>query len=113
MTLAEKKCIPCEDNSIEPLSCDQVQEYFTESAGELTNWKANETCSRITSQRMYPNFVQAMKFVNAVADLAETAGHHPDISVSYNRVDLDLWTHSIGGLSENDFILAAQINKLI
>ena len=54
-----------------------------------------------------------MKWVNQVANIAEEAGHHPDISIWYNRIELDMWTHSIGGLSENDFIVAAKINEII
>jgi 4a-hydroxytetrahydrobiopterin dehydratase len=53
-----------------------------------------------------------MKFINSVADIAETEGHHPDIHVSYNRVTIELYTHSIGGLSENDFIVAAKIDEI-
>jgi len=53
-----------------------------------------------------------MKFVNKVADLAEEEGHHPDIHISYSRVTIDLTTHAVGGLSENDFILAAKIDRL-
>jgi len=53
-----------------------------------------------------------MKFVNKVADLAESEGHHPDFHIHYNKVLIELWTHAVGGLSENDFILAAKIDKL-
>ena len=52
-----------------------------------------------------------MKFVNKVADLAEAEGHHPDVHIHYNKVKLVLWTHDLGGLSENDFILAAKIDE--
>ncbi len=58
------------------------------------------------------DFAGAMAFVNRVADLAEAEGHHPDICVSWNRATLELFTHAIGGLSENDFIMAAKINEL-
>lgn len=112
MSLTQKKCIPCENGDIEPLSCDEAQEFFTKSAGELTNWKMNDSCTHITTERVFPDFVSAIAFVDSVAELAEEQGHHPDISIWYNRVQLDLWTHSIGGLSENDFIVAAKINKL-
>jgi 4a-hydroxytetrahydrobiopterin dehydratase len=61
----------------------------------------------------FRDFVQAMRFVNRVADLAEQQGHHPDIAIHWNKVDLTLWTHKIGGLHENDFILAAKINRLL
>ncbi len=53
-----------------------------------------------------------MRFVDAMADLAESEGHHPDFSVHYSAVDVEVWTHAIGGLSENDFILAAKIDAL-
>ena len=54
-----------------------------------------------------------MRFVNAVATIAEAEGHHPDIAIHYNKVGITLWTHAIGGLSENDFILAAKIERLL
>ncbi|MEK7341744.1 MAG: 4a-hydroxytetrahydrobiopterin dehydratase, partial [Candidatus Binatota bacterium] len=66
----------------------------------------------ITKEFQLKNFVEAMKFVNRVAGLAEGEGHHPDIHIHYNRVRFDIWTHAIDGLSENDFILAAKIDAL-
>ena len=66
----------------------------------------------ITKEFKYKNFVEALKFVNRVADLAEQEGHHPDIHIHYNLVRFDIWTHAIDGLSENDFILAAKIDAL-
>jgi len=60
----------------------------------------------------HQNFREAMAFVHRVAELAEAEGHHPGISVAWNKVKLDLTTHAIGGLSENDFILAAKIDAL-
>ena len=59
------------------------------------------------------DFVEAIKFVNRVADVAEREGHHPDIAIHWNKVELVLWTHKIGGLHENDFILAAKVNRLL
>ena len=67
----------------------------------------------LARQFRFRDFVEAMKFVNRVADLAEEQGHHPDILIHWNTVDLVLWTHKIGGLHENDFILAAKIQKLL
>ena len=66
----------------------------------------------ITKEVAFKNFVEAMKFVNRVAALAEEEGHHPDIHIHYNKVRFDIWTHAIDGLSENDFILAAKIDNL-
>lgn len=66
---------------------------------------------KITKKFKFKNFKEAMAFINKVAELAESEGHHPDIFIFYNRVKFELSTHAIGGLSENDFILAAKINK--
>jgi 4a-hydroxytetrahydrobiopterin dehydratase len=112
MKLSEKKCIPCEDNSIQPLSCDEVQKIRNEYVIDIKGWEINDACTHIVLEKMFPDFLTAMQFVNSVAGIAESVGHHPDISIWYNRVQLDLWTHSIGGLSENDFIVAAKINEI-
>lgn len=67
---------------------------------------------KISRTFTFKNFREAMRFVNRVAELAETEDHHPDIATFWNRVVLTLTTHAIGGLSENDFILAAKIDKI-
>ncbi len=112
MKLSQKKCIPCEDSSIDPMSCDQAHELFNEYADTLSGWKMNDACTHIIFEKLLPDFVSAIEWVNKVADIAESKGHHPDISIYYNRVVLDLWTHSIGGLSENDFTVAAAIGEI-
>jgi 4a-hydroxytetrahydrobiopterin dehydratase len=77
----------------------------------LPNWKrAGEIISRTFE---FPDFVAAMKFVNAVAELAEQAGHHPDIDVRWNKVTLALTTHDAGGLTEKDFALAKHCDGLV
>ncbi len=113
MQLSDKKCIPCERDDLDVLSCVEAEKIIIEHALSLCDWKMNETCTRIIFEKNFSDFITAMKFVNKVAEIAEQEGHHPDMSIWYNRVILDLWTHSIGGLSENDFILAAKINKLL
>ncbi len=60
----------------------------------------------------FKDFAQAIRFVNRVAEVAEAEGHHPDFCVSWNRVQMELFTHAISGLSENDFIMAAKIDEL-
>ncbi len=60
----------------------------------------------------FKNFAEAINFVNSTAKIAEDEGHHPDISIHYNKVELDLCTHAIKGLSDNDFILAAKIDRI-
>jgi len=67
---------------------------------------------RLRRRFEHEDFKQAMVFVNALANLAESENHHPDFCVHYNRVDVTLWTHAINGLSENDFILAAKVDSL-
>jgi 4a-hydroxytetrahydrobiopterin dehydratase len=66
----------------------------------------------ITKEFRFKDFVETMKFVNKVADLAEAEGHHPDMLVSYGKVAIELWTHAVGGLSKNDFVLAAKIDRI-
>lgn len=77
---------------------------------QVSGWSLNGKW--ITKEFKFKNFVEAMKFVGRVADIAEQEGHHPDIHIHYNKVRFDIWTHAIGGLSENDFILAAKIDAL-
>ncbi len=66
----------------------------------------------ITKTFKFPDFREALKFVNHVGELAEEQGHHPDISLAWGRVEITAWTHKINGLTESDFILAAKINHL-
>lgn len=76
----------------------------------LPDWELAKNGRKISRTILFRDFVSAMAFVGKAAKIAEREGHHPDIAVSYNKVTLDLWTHSIGGLSENDFIVAAKIS---
>src|SRR5262249_44455594 len=102
------KCIPCESNKAKPMGKKAVAAMVKQVPG----WMADKSAKHITRSFLLKDFKKAMKFVTAVAKIAESEGHHPDISIFYNRVTLVLWTHSIGGLSENDFILAAKINEI-
>ncbi|MGH7844095.1 MAG: 4a-hydroxytetrahydrobiopterin dehydratase [Candidatus Binatia bacterium] len=103
--LAQKRCVPCE-GGVPPLGKSEVEKYLSQLKGWAVNGKW------ITKEFDFKNFIAAMKFVNKVADIAETEGHHPDIHIHYNRVRFDIWTHAIDGLSENDFILAAKIDSV-
>ena len=106
--LASKSCVPCR-GGVPPLS-------ETEAARHLAGvpaWKLEERATRLTRRFEFGDFVGAMKFVNRVAEVAEQEGHHPDIAIHWNKVDLVLWTHKIGGLHENDFILAAKVDRLL
>jgi 4a-hydroxytetrahydrobiopterin dehydratase len=103
--LRAKRCIPCE-GGVPRLDTAQV----TALLAELPGWEARD--DRLHRRFTFRDFVTAMRFVNRMADLAEAEGHHPDFSVHYRQVDVAIWTHAIGGLSENDFILAAKITPL-
>ena len=105
--LASKNCSPCEGGT-EPLA----QEVASALLDRLEGWIFG-SASEIVRKFKFGDFKQAMDFVNRVAEIAENEGHHPDIYVRYNRVALTLSTHAIGGLSENDFILAAKIDRLV
>lgn len=104
---AEKKCVACE-GGVPPLKKETVLKYITETPG----WKISEDGKQISRNFEFKDFNESIVFVNKVAGLAESEGHHPDIHIFYDRVRLDLETHAIGGLSENDFILAAKVNGL-
>ncbi|HXG41509.1 MAG TPA: 4a-hydroxytetrahydrobiopterin dehydratase [Dehalococcoidia bacterium] len=86
------------------LSPEEVQEAL----GTLQGWELRE--GRLRKQFTFRTFLRAIAFVNAVAYLAEGAGHHPDITISYNRVTLRLITHSEGALTDRDFALAREID---
>jgi len=103
--LLKKKCIPCEAG-VEPFAEKQAREYLPQVPG----WTLDEKGRKISREYKFKDFIGAMNFVQKVADLAESEGHHPDIHIHYSRVLIELWTHAIGGLSENDFILAAKID---
>ena len=70
------------------------------------------TAKKIKKKLKLKDFKEAMAFVNKVAEIAESEGHHPDIHIFYNQVRIELWTHAVGGLSENDFIMAAKLDGL-
>jgi 4a-hydroxytetrahydrobiopterin dehydratase len=103
--LAAMKCKPCE-GGIPPMSEREVKVMLEKIQG--WKWKEN----KIRKVYRFKDFKESMKFVNKVADLAEEEGHHPDISISWNKVKLTLTTYAIGGLSENDFILASKIDRI-
>jgi 4a-hydroxytetrahydrobiopterin dehydratase len=104
MNLAERKCAACGDGA-QPMD----EEQATAVACELPQWTVHtKTIDRTFT---FKNFREAIAFVDRVADLAEGQQHHPDIHVNYRTVRLELSTHKIDGLSMNDFILAAKIDK--
>jgi len=105
--LKEKHCADCEDGT-EPLSSDQIEVLMKRLH---TKWKVIDN-KKLRKEFPFENFKRGMAFVQNVALIADREGHHPDICIQYNSVEVELTTHSIGGLSENDFILAAKIDEL-
>lgn len=107
MDLTKKKCKPCE-GGVPPLTTNEVAEYKKQISAD---WKVKDD-NKLSKEFSFVNYRHTMDFVNKVADLAEEEGHHPVMHVFYGRLVIELWTHAINGLSENDFIMAAKIDKL-
>lgn len=105
MTLAEKKCVPCE-GGVEPLSRDEAQQKLSEVPG----WEIEDGWLRRKFD--FKDFKEALEFVNQVGEIAESEGHHPDIAFGWGYAEIKLQTHAIGGLHENDFIVAAKVDAL-
>jgi 4a-hydroxytetrahydrobiopterin dehydratase len=105
-SLREKHCVPCEVGT-QPFDLETIQGLLP----MVPKWKPDDESKKIMRSFRFKDFVESMRFVNKVAELAEEEGHHPDIFVSYNYVKICLTTHNIGGLSENDFIMAAKIDE--
>jgi 4a-hydroxytetrahydrobiopterin dehydratase len=106
--LAKKKCVPCE-GGVPPLTLPQAQALMRELSSE---WQLVDEGRLLARGFKFKNFVETMDFVNKIAAIAEEQQHHPDLTVSYNTLGVELMTHAVGGLSENDFILAAKIDEL-
>lgn len=106
--LSQKKCVPCEGGT-EPLKSEEVASYMKLLK---TPWKA-EGNKKIFQQFKFKDFREAVVFVDKVAEIANSEDHHPDIHIYYNKVEIELSTHSVGGLSGNDFIVARKIEKLL
>ncbi|MDE2031075.1 MAG: 4a-hydroxytetrahydrobiopterin dehydratase [Patescibacteria group bacterium] len=107
MNLTEQKCVACEGNVI-PFNKEEAEILLKQIPG----WVISNDAKSISKHYEFKNFDQALEFVNKVGDIAKTEGHHPDIHlVDYKYVNINLSTHAIGGLSQNDFIMAAKIDK--
>ena len=117
--LATKRCEPCTAGT-PPLSGADLERLLP----QLPGWEVTATApgpagaakaggQRLEKEYRFPDFRQALAFVNRVGEIAESEGHHPDIELGWGRVKLTLWTHSIGGLSESDLILAAKADRAL
>jgi 4a-hydroxytetrahydrobiopterin dehydratase len=106
--LTQKKCVPCE-GGVPKYSLEEAQAQLK----TLTGWRLTHDGQRIRKDWIVKNFMAGIDFFDAVAKIAEEDAHHPDLHLEgYRNVWIELWTHAIGGLSENDFILAAKIDQL-
>ena len=106
--LVAKTCVPCE-GGVEPCPLDFVNSQLE----ELPGWYVTNENQRIRKDWEVKNFVAGLDFFNRVGELAESEAHHPDLHlVGYKNLSIEIWTHAIGGLSENDFVLAAKIDQL-
>lgn len=106
-TVAERHCVPCKSGG-QPLQGEQLDRYV-DQLGE--GWTVLEG-KRLQKEYRFNDFGEALNFVNRVGEVAEEENHHPNIEFTYGKATITLWTHKIGGLHENDFIMAAKIDNL-
>ncbi len=106
--LTHKKCVPCE-GGVPKLTPEQAREHLT----AVPKWKLVKDGERIRREWVVKDFVTGLDFFQRIGKVAEEEQHHPDLHLEgYRNVAVEIWTHAIGGLSENDFILAAKIDEL-
>lgn len=104
--LVTKKCVPCE-GGVSAMSQEEANQYLSKVIG----WELIEG-TKIKKEFKFKNFKESLNFVNKVGSIAEEEQHHPNITIIYNKVQISLTTHAIGGLSQNDFIMAAKIDRI-
>lgn len=108
MNLSKKHCVPCEGDA-KPLSKEAASQLLKNTAG----WELGTNSKTLSRTLVMKNFMTAIKLIGKIAEIAEAEDHHPDIHLtSYRNLKIELSTHAIKGLSENDFIVAAKINEL-
>jgi 4a-hydroxytetrahydrobiopterin dehydratase len=104
--LADRQCVPCR-GGVPSLHGPELRQF----SDQLPDWKVIEE-HHIAKSFLFPDFRHALDFVNRVGELAEEQGHHPDLTLSWGKVDVVIFTHKIRGLSESDFVMAAKIDRL-
>lgn len=106
--LVHQHCVPCEGGT-SPLTKEEYRVYLP----QVDTWTITDDEKRIEKEFHCENFLQGVAFINKIAALAESQGHHPDLLLhDFKHVKVSLWTHAIGGLSINDFVLATKIDQL-
>jgi 4a-hydroxytetrahydrobiopterin dehydratase len=106
--LATKHCVPCR-GGVPPLKGKEITELLERLGG---GWKVIDE-HHLEKSYKFKDFAEALAFTNAVGEIAEAEGHHPDIYLAWGRVDLKIWTHKIDGLTESDFVLAAKADRAL
>lgn len=106
--LSKRKCKPCE-GGVKPLNPDQAEVLMQELGPD---WMLIDQHRMLARTFVFKDFKESLAFANKVGAIAEEEGHHPDLTVGYGNMGVELTTHAIGGLSENDFIVAAKIDEL-
>ena len=106
--LTKKHCKPCE-GGVEPLGGDEIERLRRELGG---GWVVVEG-HHLEKEYAFEDFRGALAFTHRVGEVAESEGHHPDIHLGWGKVRLTIWTHAVGGLTENDFILAARADDVL
>ena len=107
MALADRHCVSCRGGL--PRLAEAA---LAAGLDELPGWSLTDGASHLSRTFRFRDFAGAMRFVDAMAAVAEREGHHPDFAVHWNLVEVTLWTHDSGGLTENDLVLAAQLGAL-
>ena len=108
--LLNKKCMPCEGGVL-PFDVSEIHKYQKKvDGGDIT--KGDDEIFFLSKKFKFDNFLKSQDFVNEVGKISENEGHHPDISFGWGYAEIKVTTHAIKGLSENDFILAAKIDKI-
>src|SRR5258708_29996164 len=105
--LAEKECVPCKGGT-PPLKGFDLSKLAEQLGGD---WQVVDE-HHLEKDYKFKNFRDALTFTNKVGELAEKVGHHPDIYLAWGKVKLTIWTHSVGGLTESDFVFAAKVDNL-
>src|SRR6476661_4777364 len=106
MSLAEKKCVPCEGGTM-PLTIQEAEAHMK----ELKGWTLSGDSRKISKEAKFKDFAEALAFANKVGAIAEAEGHHPDLYVAWGKCKIEIWSHKIKGLTEGDFSLAAKADR--
>lgn len=108
--LAERHCVPCRGDT-PPLRGAALLRLYQQLGGEASGWRIVDE-HHLEKEYRFPDFAEALAFVNRVGAMAEEQGHHPDLLLAWGRVRVTVWTHKIDGLTESDFVFAARCDAL-